>query len=348
MLVQDFDFELPPELIAQQRVMPPSTAKLLHVHGGLSDLKIGDLPNILKSDDLLVCNDTKVIPARLTGTRSTGGVTEITLHRMMTDNCWRAFVRPAKRLKVGEVLDLGKDFSATILQKLDDGEIELQFNYSGFDLFKAFDDFGRMPLPPYIKRGQNGDDRDRQAYQTLFADEQGAVAAPTAGLHFDDELLARLKGKGIGLAKVTLHVGAGTFLPVKVDDTKDHIMHFEWARIDQATADLINKTKKQGGRIVCVGTTSLRVLETVADKKTGRVAAFSGETDLFITPGYRFRCVDVLMTNFHLPKSTLFMLVSAFAGLKVMKNAYQHATENGYRFYSYGDACLLEKPEIMP
>jgi len=345
MLVADFDFDLPSQLIAQHPRVPAEAARLLRIDDGLADLHISDLPDILKKGDLLVCNDTAVIPARLTGLRATGGEIEITLHQRLSDCRWRAFVRPAKRLKTGEVLAIADGFEARVVEKRQGGEVEFEFNYHGEALFEAFEKYGRMPLPPYIKRDRMGDPDDRHDYQTLFAHEKGAVAAPTAGLHFTDGLLKRLRDKGIDLVKVTLHVGAGTFLPVKVDDTDDHIMHFEWARIDQDVADKINQTKARGGRVVAVGTTSLRVLETAVDRVSGKVHAFAGETGLFITPGYRFSVVDVLMTNFHLPKSTLFMLVSAFKGLDTMKKAYAHAIEKKYRFFSYGDACLLEKPK---
>ncbi|MHA1598498.1 MAG: tRNA preQ1(34) S-adenosylmethionine ribosyltransferase-isomerase QueA, partial [Alphaproteobacteria bacterium] len=255
---------------------------------------------------------------------------------------WDAFARPAKKLKPDDIIDFAEHFQATVTAKGDGGEVTLQFNKSDSDLMAALEAHGGMPLPPYIKRQGLADDRDRDDYQTMFADKDGAVAAPTAGLHFTPALIEALDQKGVRRVTVTLHVGAGTFLPVRVDDTDDHVMHAEWGDIDAATADAINATRAAGGRVVAIGTTSLRILESAADTD-GTLHAFSGDTDIFITPGYQFRIVDALLTNFHLPRSTLFMLVAAFAGLEPMKKAYATAIERGYRFYSYGDGCLLTR-----
>jgi S-adenosylmethionine:tRNA ribosyltransferase-isomerase len=300
---------------------------------------VRDLPELLVPGDLLVFNDTKVIPARLIGRRGQATV-EVTLHKRDSDTLWRAFARPAKRLKPGDRLAFAADFSAEVTAKGEAGEVTLAFDRGGADLLAALERHGAMPLPPYM--GRDADARDRADYQTLFAAREGAVAAPTAGLHFTPELLAALDARGIGRVTLTLHVGAGTFLPVKVEDTKDHVMHSEWGEIDDTAAARINDARRQGGRIVSVGTTSLRLLETAASAD-GTVRPFAGETDIFITPGYRFRAVDLLLTNFHLPRSTLFMLVAAFSGLARMKAAYEHAKAARYRFYSYGDACLLHR-----
>jgi S-adenosylmethionine:tRNA ribosyltransferase-isomerase len=340
MRVDDFDFELPRELIAERPKEPREAARLLGVTpAGLDDRRIDDLPRLLRPGDLLVFNDTKVIPARLRGRRGDAAV-EVTLHRDLGGATWRAFAKGAKRLKSGDRLVFGEGFAAIVAAKHDEGDVSLRFEVEGADFRVALDRFGRMPLPPYIKRPGGGDPRDRQDYQTIFAKKEGAVAAPTAGLHFTEALLEALAAAGIEWLTVTLHVGAGTFLPVKVDDTQDHKMHSETGFLDEATAERLNAVRGRGGRIVAVGTTSLRLLETAADAQ-GRLAPFAGDTSLFITPGYRFRAIDVLFTNFHLPRSTLFMLVSAFAGLERMKRAYAHAVAEGYRFFSYGDACLL-------
>ena len=342
MRVDDFDFELPAEFIAQRPASPRHSARLLLAEGLIDKIML-NLPEVLKQGDLLVFNDTRVIPARLKGKRGEANV-EITLHKRESEDTWKVFARPAKKLKVGNVVDFADGFSATVIDKGLGGEVELQFNQSGADLMHALENHGGMPLPPYIKREGLADAQDKSDYQTLFADKKGAVAAPTAGLHFTPELMQAIADKGIQHVTVTPHVGAGTFLPVKVDDTDDHVMHAEWGEIDAATAAVINETKKNGGRIIAVGTTSLRLLESATDEN-GQLHPFSDETDIFITPGYRFRIVDLLLTNFHLPKSTLFMLISAFAGLDNMKNLYQQAMDQGYRFYSYGDGCLLQKDE---
>jgi S-adenosylmethionine:tRNA ribosyltransferase-isomerase len=341
MRVEAFDFELPRELIADRPMEPREAARLLVVgRAGLADRTIADLPSLLRPGDLLVFNDTRVIPARLVGRRGAAAV-EVTVHREIAPDCWLAFVKGAKRLKVGDRIGFGDDFAAEVTAKPPSGDVALHFNRTGSALHAAFDRHGSMPLPPYIKRPKGGDPRDRHDYQTIFAAKEGAVAAPTAGLHFTRALLAALEAAGIEWVQVTLHVGAGTFLPVKVEDTREHRMHSENGYVTAETAARLNEARARGGRIVAAGTTSLRLLESAADE-SGRVAAFSGDTDLFITPGYRFKVVDLLFTNFHLPRSTLFMLVSAFAGLERMKAAYAHAIAHRYRFFSYGDACLLE------
>jgi S-adenosylmethionine:tRNA ribosyltransferase-isomerase len=342
MKVDLFDFPLPTDLIAQRPAEPRDSARLLHVAAGgtLHDRIIRELPALLAPGDILVSNDTKVIPARLTGQRGQAKI-EVTLHKREGLARWRAFARPARRLKAGDTIVFAADFSATVGAKGEAGEVTLDFSAPGGDLMAALAKHGVMPLPPYIKRGAGGDPQDRHDYQTVFAREPGAVAAPTAGLHFTPALLDALDARGVQRITLTLHVGAGTFLPVKVDDTQDHVMHSEWGSLPAATAETLNAGRARGGRIVAVGTTSLRLLESAAGDDR-HLRAFEGDTALFITPGYRFKAVDRLLTNFHLPRSTLFMLVSAFSGLERMKAAYNHAVTAGYRFYSYGDACLLE------
>jgi S-adenosylmethionine:tRNA ribosyltransferase-isomerase len=336
MRVDLFDFDLPQELIAQRPASPRDSARLLDVAAdGLHDRTVRDLPGLLKPGDLLVFNDTKVIPARLIGSRPTGGKVELLLLRERDDGAWHCFARPTKRLKEGDALAFG-DLAGRVRAINPDGSIEVSFDRRGADFLAALETAGAMPLPPYI-RGGVADARDRADYQTLFARRDGSVAAPTAGLHFTPDLMKALTDAGIATASVTLHVGAGTFQPVRVDDTDRHAMHTEWGEVPQATADAILKAR----RVVSIGTTALRLLESVA--KTGAIRAWSGETDIFITPGFPFRVVDVLLTNFHLPRSTLFMLVAAFAGLERMKVAYAHAIAHGYRFYSYGDCCLLRR-----
>ena len=309
------------------------------VSDSIADRHIGDLPRLLRAGDVLVANDTRVVPARLTGTRGAATI-EVTLHLDRGGGEWRAFVKGARRVKAGDTIRFADDFSADVIEKSPDGDVALRFSCAGAALKTQLERHGRMPLPPYIHRGREGDPRDRHDYQTMFAAKDGAVAAPTAGLHFTPPLLAALEDSRPRLETVTLHVGAGTFLPVKVEDTADHRMHAEYGTIDAATAARLNAARAQGGRIVAIGTTSLRVLESAADE-SGEIRPFAAETTLFITPGYRFRAIDVLLTNFHLPRSTLFMLVSAFAGLERMKAAYAHAIAARYRFFSYGDACLL-------
>lgn len=353
MRVDLFDFELPDDRIALRPAIPRDSARLLVVRPGEApgDRIVRDLPQLLRPGDALVFNDTKVIPARLSGTRRRGDAAahiEATLHMRMGDDRWKAFLKPAKRIAVGERIQFGHDaescflgtLEATVAEKGEGGEALLVFDFSGPVLDEAIAATGRMPLPPYIASRRPDDERDRTDYQTIYAREEGAVAAPTAGLHFTRELFSDLQAAGIECHFVTLHVGAGTFLPVKAEDTEAHRMHAEWGEVDEKTAEALNEVRSRGGRIVSVGTTSLRLLESAAEP-SGRLRGWSGETDIFITPGYRFRVVDILMTNFHLPRSTLFMLVCAFCGIETMKAAYRHAVERGYRFYSYGDSSLL-------
>jgi S-adenosylmethionine:tRNA ribosyltransferase-isomerase len=358
-----FDFDLPPERIALRPVSPRDAARLLVVRPGgapeLDDRGIGDLPDLLQPGDALVVNDTKVIPARLLGRRLGRGDTqpaiEVTLHRRLDGSRWRAFVRPAKKLQQGDVLRFGEEGKVCFLGELDarveekgeGGEVTLAFAFDGAVLDQAIEERGDMPLPPYIASRRGVDAQDRADYQTLFAREEGSVAAPTASLHFTAALLARLRTRGVSLHIVTLHVGAGTFLPVKADDTEAHKMHPEWGTVSAETAEALNAVRRAGGRIIAAGSTSLRLLESAADEN-GTIRPFAGETDIFITPGYVFRAVDLMLTNFHLPRSTLFMLVSAFSGLEMMQRAYAHAIAQGYRFYSYGDACLLCPPTVIP
>ncbi len=337
MRVDAFDFDLPPELIAARPVSPRDASRLLEVGDTLADRAMLDLPRLLRPGDLLVANDTRVIPARLIGRRGAAKV-EVTLHRDLGGGRWRAFAKGAKRLHPGDRIDFGGDFYAAVAAKNDDGDVTLIFDREGTGFRSALLQYGHVPLPPYIKRPD--DASDRGDYQTIFAAKDGAVAAPTAGLHFTERLLAALDAAGIGRVTITLHVGAGTFLPVKVADTADHTMHSETSFIDATTAQRINRARASGGRIVAIGTTPLRLLESAATDD-GIVKPFAGDTALFITPGYRFKAVDLLLTNFHLPRSTLFMLVGAFAGVGRMKAAYAHAIAARYRFFSYGDACLL-------
>ena len=348
-----FDFELPPASIALRPASPRDSAWMLVVHpdGVLRDRTIGDLPQWLEPGDQLVVNDTKVISAQLKGRRigrETEPKIEATLIKRLDGSRWQALVKPAKKLAPGDVVRFGNEGKVCLLGHLDaqveakgeEGEITLSFSFHGPTLDQAIADLGTPPLPPYIASKRTPDDQDAADYQTMFAANEGAVAAPTAGLHFTPQLEAALRGRGIDLHRLTLHVGAGTFLPVKVDETSEHRMHAEWGCISSATADALNAARAEGGRIVAVGTTSLRLLES-ATTEDGTIQPFDAETSIFITPGYRFRAVDILLTNFHLPRSTLFMLVSAFSGLDTMKHAYAHAVRAGYRFYSYGDACLL-------
>jgi S-adenosylmethionine:tRNA ribosyltransferase-isomerase len=341
MKVDLFDFELPQDRIAERPAEPRDAARLLVVGSALEDRLIRDLPALLAPGDLLVFNDTRVIPARLFGMRGDVKM-EATLHLRLDDRRWRAFARPGKRLKPGDRLVFADDFSAMIEEKGEGGEITLCFDAAGADLMAALARYGSVPLPPYIKR--RADPQDHADYQTMFAERDGAVAAPTAGLHTTPRLLESLASRGITWTTLTLHVGAGTFLPVKADDTELHRMHAEIGELSSSTADAINRTKAAGGRVVAVGTTCLRLIESAASDD-GTVREFSGTTRLFITPGYRFKTVQRLLTNFHLPRSTLFMLVAAFAGLDRMKAAYAHAVASGYRFYSYGDATLLSQEQ---
>lgn len=336
----DFDFELPSENIATEPARPRESAKLLEVGETLVDHTVADLPSLLTHGDVVVINDTRVIPARLRGTRRDAKV-QVTLHKAEADGTWKVFARPARKLSTGDIIDFADGFTARVEAKGEAGEVTLSFPGAD-DLFGALAKHGEMPLPPYISRPGGATTADENDYQTVYAARQGAVAAPTAGLHFTDGLMEAVRAAGAQFATVTLHVGAGTFLPVKVDRIADHRMHSEWGEIDADTAATINAARAAGGRIVSVGTTPLRLLETAATED-GKVHPFTGDTDIFITPGYRFKAVDTLMTNFHLPRSTLFMLVSAFAGLDRMRAAYQHAIQTGYRFYSYGDSSLLHK-----
>jgi S-adenosylmethionine:tRNA ribosyltransferase-isomerase len=339
MRVDLFDFDLPPERIALRPARPRDSARLLLVHGqGISDHRVLELPELLAPGDVLVFNDTKVIPAQLEGRRGEAGI-GATLHKRVGPREWHAFLRNAKRARVGDIIDFGEGVSASVVEKADDGSALLHFG-GDEPVELLLERAGRMPLPPYIASKRAADEEDRGDYQTMFAREEGAVAAPTAALHFTPRLLDALDARGVGRETLTLHVGAGTFLPVKAEDTAAHRMHAEWGRIDAATAARLNQVRASGGRLVAVGTTSLRLLESAADEN-GVIHPFEGDTAIFITPGYRFRAVDGLMTNFHLPKSTLFMLVSALMGLELTKAAYAHAIEQGYRFYSYGDSSLL-------
>ena len=354
MRVSDFDFDLPDDRIALRPANPRDAARMLVVRPGepLADRFAFDLPDFLNPGDAVVFNDTRVIPARLFGTRERDGTTvavEATLHRRLSPHAWTAFMKPGKRLHVGDRVRFGERddracllgvLDATVKEKGEGGEITLSFDLSGPDLDAAIAERGLMPLPPYIAAKRAEDERDRADYQTVYAREDGSVAAPTAGLHFTADLIARLEAKGVAAHFVTLHVGAGTFLPVKVDDVADHHMHPEYGEVSDATAEALNAVHAAGGRIVCVGTTSLRLIES-ATGEDGIIRPFGAQTSIFITPGYRFRAADVLMTNFHLPRSTLFMLVGAFAGPAPMRAAYDYAIANGYRFYSYGDASLL-------
>jgi S-adenosylmethionine:tRNA ribosyltransferase-isomerase len=350
-----FDFELPPDRIALRPASPRDSARLLVVRPDASpeveDRGVHDLPDLLRPGDQLVVNDTKVIPAKLTGRRlGRNGAPRIeaNLIKRLDGSRWQALVRPAKKLTVGDVVRFGDEgqvcflgqLDATVEAKGEQGEVTLAFAFHGPVLDQAIAERGEMPLPPYIASRRAPDERDAVDYQTMFARELGAVAAPTAALHFTPALIDALRARGVVLHTVTLHVGAGTFLPVKTDDTGEHKMHAEWGMVGAPTADALNAARAQGGRIVAVGTTSLRLLESAA-APDGTIRPFAAETSIFITPGHRFRAVDILMTNFHLPRSTLFMLVSAFSGLTTMKDAYAHALAGGYRFYSYGDACLL-------
>lgn len=352
-----FDFHLPPERIALRPASPRDAARLLEVRPGdvpeLADRMVRDLPDLLRPGDALVLNDTRVIPAQLHGRRLSaageGGRVEATLHKRIDGSRWRAFVRPAKRLKPGDTLRFGEEgkvcflgqLDATVEEKGEGGEVTLSFAFHGPVLDQAIEERGDIPLPPYIASKRAADAQDRQDYQTIFARDEGSVAAPTAGLHFTDTLVDRLKARGVGIHFVTLHVGAGTFLPVKADDTADHKMHAEWGTVGAETAQALNAARANGGRVVAVGSTALRLIESAA--VDGTLRPFTGDTAIFITPGYRFRVADLMLSNFHLPRSTLFMLVSAFCGLDVMRRAYAHAIASGYRFYSYGDACLLHR-----
>lgn len=348
MRVDVFDYDLPPERIALRPVHPRDSARLLVVppSGHIADRIVRDLTEYLQPGDALVVNDTRVIHARLSGRRVRGDFVahvEAMLIERLNASCWRALMRPAKKIHIGDLIRFGEDaLPAQVVDKGDAGEITLEFVCAGESLDAAIEAIGAIPLPPYIAGKRDVDAEDEADYQTVYARETGSVAAPTAGLHFTPELIARIEAMGVGFHRVTLHVGAGTFLPVKADDTESHKMHQEFARIDADTAMALNAVRARGGRIVAVGTTVLRTLESAATPE-GLLAPYAARTDIFITPGYRFRATDLLLTNFHLPRSTLFMLVCAFSGVDRMKSAYAHAIANDYRFYSYGDACLLSR-----
>jgi S-adenosylmethionine:tRNA ribosyltransferase-isomerase len=354
MELSDFDFDLPPDRIALRPVEPRDAARLLVIRSeeDLEDRVFSDLPDLLRPGDALVLNDTRVLAARLFGQRmreESVVKVEATLHKRLADDRWSAFMRPGKRLAVGDRIVFGfpedracslSGLCATLAAKGEGGEVTLAFDLAGPDLDMAIEDRGVMPLPPYIAAQRAEDEQDRSDYQTLYARAPGSVAAPTAGLHFTRSLLQRLEQTGVSIHYLTLHVGAGTFLPVKSERIDEHRMHAEYGEVPEAVADTLNVVRARGGRVVCVGTTSLRLLESAADE-TGMVRPFAGETAIFITPGYRFRAVDGLVTNFHLPRSTLFMLVAALGGLETLRGAYARAIARGYRFYSYGDACLI-------
>ena len=342
----DFDFDLPEGAIADRPAVPREAARLLEVGASLHDRTVADLPELLRAGDVLAVNDTKVIPARIVGKRGRARI-EATLLRPLDRTAggevWSALARPARRLRPGDEIEVSGSFRAWVVDRDEGGEVRLRFP-PGTDVLAALDEHGETPLPPYIERPDGADGRDRTDYQTVYARAPGAVAAPTAGLHLTRDLLARIEERGAEIVAVTLHVGAGTFLPVKAERVADHAMHAEWGEISPEAAAAIRRHRMAGGRVVAAGTTSLRLLETAADED-GSVAPFRGDTRLFIVPGYRFRVVDALLTNFHLPRSTLFMLVAAFSGLDRMKAAYAHAAEAGYRFYSYGDATFLHRAE---
>ena len=343
MRLSDFDFDLPRELIADRPIEPREAARLLVLpaSGDLVDRHIADLPELLRPGDLLVFNDTKVIPARLVGRRGQATV-EVTLAHDLGGGAWLAYAKGARRLHPGDHIEFAEHFAACVGDKGEQGELTLHFDCEGRAFHAALARHGAMPLPPYIKRPRGGDARDRADYQTIFAREEGAIAAPTAGLHFTQALLDRLAARGIEWLTVTLHVGPGTFLPVKADDPREHPMHGEWGVVSPDAVARINAARDRGGRVVAVGTTSLRLLESAAEEG-GEVRPFASETHLFILPGYRFRAIDLLLTNFHLPRSTLLMLVAALAGLDRIKAAYTHAVAARYRFFSYGDACLIKR-----
>ncbi len=341
LFLSDFGYVLPSSQIATEPADPRDFARLLHVRGdALGDYHVFDLPGLLRAGDLLVVNDTRVIPAQLSGTKGAARI-GITLDKPGADGSWRALIRNAKRLRPGDVVAIADDFSAEVMAIHPDGSGDLRFSLEGDAFLGALQRSGALALPPYIARPEGVTAQDASDYQTMFAQHSGAVAAPTAGLHFTPALLQALQARGVGITKVTLHVGAGTFLPVRTEKLSEHVMHAERGIVSKAAADAINDARAAGGRIVAVGTTALRLIESAADAG-GQVSPFAAETDIFILPGYRFRVTDLLFTNFHLPHSTLLMLVSAFAGMETIRRAYAHAIGANYRFYSYGDAGLLE------
>ncbi len=348
MKLSDFDFDLPEELIATRPARPRSSARLLHAEGGtIADRRVSDLPDVLRPGDRLILNDTRVIPARLTGERRRAGSApgegvariEATLLEPQPDGTWSALVKPLRKLRAGEEIVFSPALSARLEARDADDTARLRFNVAGEDFDAALNEAGAMPLPPYIAARRPADAQDREDYQTVFARRDGAVAAPTASLHFDATLLEALESRGIAFTHVTLHVGAGTFLPVKVDDIREHRMHAEWGQVGARAAEEVERTRREGGRVIAVGTTALRLIETAG--RSGRLEAYEGETDIFITPGFEFRVADGLMTNFHLPKSTLMMLVSALMGAGRIREIYAHAIAERYRFFSYGDSSLL-------
>jgi S-adenosylmethionine:tRNA ribosyltransferase-isomerase len=339
MRLDEFDFALPRDLIAQQPADPRDSARLLAIGDEIADRHVTDLVDLLRAGDMLVVNETKVIPVRLSGRRGDASIS-VTLHTDLGAGRWLAFAKPGRRLREDDRIAFADEFAAVVREKTPRGDVLLDFQRSADELVEALETHGAMPLPPYIRRESATRNSDRNDYQTMFATRTGAVAAPTAGLHFTPALMERLAQRGIGCTRITLHVGIGTFLPVKADTLEDHRMHAEYGNVSEEAAAAINAARAAGGRVVAVGTTCVRLLESAADE-AGILHPFDGETDLFITPGRRFCAVDLMMTNFHLPKSTLFVLVCAFAGRDRMRAAYQHAVESGYRFYSYGDACLL-------
>ena len=342
MKLSDFDYDLPPEAVASHPAEPRDAARLLDLRRDtLVDRIVSDLPDLLGQGDLMVVNNTRVIPARLEGRRGEAGIS-VTLHQRIAPDTWRCFAKPARKLRLGDQVEFSSILTAEVTALGEDGERTLTFTLAGDKLDQAIEAHGSMPLPHYIPRPDGPTRDDSASYQTIYARHKGAVAAPTAGLHFTPELMQRIRDKGVNMAEVTLHVGAGTFLPVKTDDVRDHRMHHEWGEITAPVAEAINRTRDEGGRIIAVGTTTLRILEACW-KENGCIQEWQAETDLFIIPGFRFGVIDLLMTNFHLPKSTLMMLVSAFAGKGAIDQAYAHALKTGYRFFSYGDACLMER-----
>ena len=342
--ISKFDYELDPSLIAQKPFFPRDHSRLLAcLDQNPEDILFKDLPKLLNSGDVLVINNTKVIPSRLFGKRDQVSI-EVTLHLNIDNNIWRAFLKPGRKCSVSDQLIFENNLKAKVVEKFVEGDVLLEFNFDKEKLLAEIQNQGEMPLPPYIKRDVKSFE-DAKDYQTIFAAHKGAVAAPTAGLHFTDNVIQDLKKKGVLFAPITLHVGAGTFLPVKVDNVLEHKMHQEWCSLNKNTSDIINNAIETNKRIICVGTTSLRVLETIALKNKGKIISWSGFTELFITPGFHFNVVDILITNFHLPKSTLLMLVSAFHGRKKMFNSYEYAIKQKYRFFSYGDSCIFSKAD---
>ena len=342
MYLSDFDFELPNELIAQHPAMPRDSSKMLVIDKNkFTSHHFYDLPNFLSEKDLVICNNTKVMPSKLYGKRNTKSI-QVTLHKFNDDGSWSAFARPAKKLIINDIIQFGS-LKAEIIEKLDGGEIKLSFKCEKDNLIRKLIELGKMPLPPYIKRNNDLREDDDNNYQTIYADKLGAFAAPTAGLHFTNKVFDKLQNLRINVKFVTLHVGAGTFLPVKTENINNHKMHSEWGEVTSDVVEKILECKKNGGKILTVGTTTLRLVETAFDKKEKRIKPFSGYTNIFIKPGYKFNVSDLLLTNFHLPKSTLLMLVAAFGGYNNLKKAYQYAIDNQYRFFSYGDCCLIKK-----